>query len=78
MLFAEQHFVESTFLPTEGAPKVRVRAKCVDLFMLNKPVQELKGPQQSKASRESFDVMLFGEEHYILFLSLEETGNFAE
>jgi hypothetical protein len=27
MLFAEKHFVESTFLATEGAPKVRVRVK---------------------------------------------------
>ncbi len=27
MLFAENHFVESTFFPTEGASKVRVRAK---------------------------------------------------
>jgi hypothetical protein len=45
MLFDEQHFIESTFLATQGTSKVRLRAKCVDLFMLNKPVQELKGPQ---------------------------------
>jgi hypothetical protein len=38
MLFAEKHFVESTFLAREGAPKVRVRVKLVDLFMFNKPV----------------------------------------
>jgi hypothetical protein len=27
MLFAEKNFVKSTFLATEGAPKVRVRVK---------------------------------------------------
>jgi hypothetical protein len=27
MLFAEKHFIESTFLATEGAPKVRVRVR---------------------------------------------------
>jgi hypothetical protein len=27
MLFAEKHFIESTFLVAEGAPKVRVRVR---------------------------------------------------
>jgi 50S ribosomal subunit-associated GTPase HflX len=52
MFFVEKHFVDKLFLITEGASNVRVRAKGIELVILNRPAEELKGSQEFKASRK--------------------------